>query len=62
MFEEVVITLHPEFTSDGRFVYVSDWQGNIVRVYDAVTLEKVAEISGVTTPTGCSTPRVDMNN
>jgi DNA-binding beta-propeller fold protein YncE len=50
--EEGVMTLHPEFTADGRFVYVSDWQGNIVRVYDAATLEKVAEISGVTTPTG----------
>ena len=33
-------------------VYVSDWTGNVVRVYDATTLEKVPEVSGVTTPTG----------
>lgn len=50
--EEGVQTLHPEFTHDGKFVYVSDWQGNVVRVYDAQTFEKVAEIGGVTTPTG----------
>ncbi len=45
-------TLHPEFTADGKFVYVADWDANLVRVYDAVTLEKVAEVSGITTPTG----------
>ena len=28
----------------GSFVYVSDWLGNTVRVYDAKTLEKVAEL------------------
>jgi nitrite reductase (NO-forming)/hydroxylamine reductase len=50
--EEGVQTLHPEFTSDGKYVYVADWQGNVVRVYDALTFEKVAEIGGVTTPTG----------
>ncbi len=50
--EEGVQTLHPEFTADGRYVYVSDWQGNVVRVYDALTFEKVAEVGGVTTPTG----------
>jgi nitrite reductase (NO-forming)/hydroxylamine reductase len=50
--EEGVQTLHPEFTADGKYVYVSDWQGNVVRVYDALTFEKVAEIGGVTTPTG----------
>ncbi len=50
--EEGIQTLHPEFTADGRYVYVSDWQGNVVRVYDGLTFEKVAEISGVTTPTG----------
>jgi nitrite reductase (NO-forming) / hydroxylamine reductase len=44
--------VHPEFTADGRFVYVADWQGNRVRVYDAVTLQKVAEVEGVTTPSG----------
>jgi plastocyanin/DNA-binding beta-propeller fold protein YncE len=45
-------TLHPEFTSHGDLVYVSDWQGNVVRVYDAVTFEMVAELGDVTTPTG----------
>jgi nitrite reductase (NO-forming)/hydroxylamine reductase len=50
--DEGIQTLHPEFTADGRYVYVSDWQGNAVRVYDARTFEKVAEVGGVTTPTG----------
>jgi nitrite reductase (NO-forming)/hydroxylamine reductase len=50
--EEGVQTLHPEFTSDGKFVYVSDWQGNVVRVYNAETFEKIAEVGDVTTPTG----------
>jgi plastocyanin/DNA-binding beta-propeller fold protein YncE len=50
--EEGVQPLHPEFTSDGKFVYVADWQGNVVRVYDGETFEKVAEVGGVTTPTG----------
>ncbi len=45
-------TLHPEFTADGRFVYIADWDGNVVRVYDAQTLEKVAEIGEIVTPTG----------
>jgi hypothetical protein len=46
------MTLHPEFTNDGQFVYVSDWNGDTVRVYDAETLDKVDEISGIVTPTG----------
>ena len=50
--DDGVQTLHPEFTADGQFVYVSDWQGNVVRVYDAKTFEKVAEVGDVTTPTG----------
>jgi nitrite reductase (NO-forming)/hydroxylamine reductase len=50
--EDGVQTLHPEFTADGQYVYVADWQGNMVRVYDAATFEKVAELGGVTTPTG----------
>jgi hypothetical protein len=45
-------TLHPEFTNNARFVYVSDWQENVVRVYDAETFEKIAEVGDVTTPTG----------
>jgi hypothetical protein len=47
-----VQTLHPKFTYDGAFVYVSDWQGNAVRVYDAMTFEQVAEVKDVKTPTG----------
>lgn len=50
--EEGIQTLHPEFTADGKYVYIADWQGNVVRVYDALTFQKVAEITGVTTPTG----------
>ncbi|MFC2030551.1 cytochrome D1 domain-containing protein [Chloroflexota bacterium] len=50
--EEGLQTLHPEFTDDGRFVYISDWQGNTVRVYNADTFEKIAEIGDITTPTG----------
>lgn len=45
-------TLHPEFTKDGSVVYVSDWMENVVRVYDAESFEKIAEIGGVETPTG----------
>jgi nitrite reductase (NO-forming)/hydroxylamine reductase len=50
--QEGEMTLHPEFTNDGQFVYVSDWNGNVVRVYDAESLEKVTEINGIVTPTG----------
>jgi nitrite reductase (NO-forming)/hydroxylamine reductase len=50
--DDGVQTLHPEFTSRGDLVYVSDWQGNAVRVYDARTFEMVAELGDVTTPTG----------
>jgi nitrite reductase (NO-forming)/hydroxylamine reductase len=50
--DEGLQTLHPEFTADGQFVYVGDWQGNVIRVYDAERFEKVAEVGGVTTPTG----------
>jgi nitrite reductase (NO-forming)/hydroxylamine reductase len=50
--DDGVQTLHPEFTNHGDQVYVSDWQGNAVRVYDARTFELVAELGDVTTPTG----------
>jgi plastocyanin/DNA-binding beta-propeller fold protein YncE len=50
--EEGIQTLHPEFTADGKFVYIADWQGNKVRVYNATTFEKVAEIDGIAAPTG----------
>ena len=45
-------TLHPEFTQNGDCVYIADWDANVVRVYDAVTFDKVAEIAGVDQPTG----------
>jgi mono/diheme cytochrome c family protein/DNA-binding beta-propeller fold protein YncE len=45
-------TLHPEFTDDGKYVYVSDWDANVVRVYDAESLELVAEVPDIVTPTG----------
>lgn len=44
--------LHPEPTADGKFVYISDWTGNKVYVYDAETLEKVTEFEDIITPTG----------
>ncbi len=50
--EEGTQPLHPEFTADGKFVYVADWQDNLVRVYNATTFEKVTEISGIEAPTG----------
>ena len=50
--EEGIQTLHPEFTHDGKFIYVSDWLGNAVRVYNAETFEKVAEVTDLETPTG----------
>ncbi|MGD2060905.1 MAG: cytochrome D1 domain-containing protein [Acidimicrobiia bacterium] len=50
--EDGVRTLHPEFTDDGAFVYISDWDANEVRVYDATTLDLVAEVPDIVTPTG----------
>jgi nitrite reductase (NO-forming) / hydroxylamine reductase len=50
--EEGTQPLHPEFTDDGKFVYVADWQDGKVRVYNATSFEKVAEIDGIATPTG----------
>lgn len=37
-------SIHPEFTKDGKYVYVACWDGNKVVVYDAHSLEVVAEI------------------
>lgn len=45
--------VHPEFTRDGKYVYVGVWGGNKVYVYDAKTLEVVTTIDAVT-PTGIS--------
>ena len=50
--EEGTQTLHPEFTADDKLVYIADWQENKARVYNATTFEKIAEIDGITTPTG----------
>jgi mono/diheme cytochrome c family protein len=50
--DEGLRTLHPEFTADGKWVYISDWDGNVVRVYDAFQFNQVAEIEGIETPTG----------
>jgi nitrite reductase (NO-forming)/hydroxylamine reductase len=50
--EEGTQPLHPEFTEDGKYVYVADWQDGKVRVYNATSFDKVAEIDGITTPTG----------
>jgi len=44
--------LHPEPTADGKYVYISDWTGNKIYVYDATTFEKVKEFDDITTPTG----------
>jgi nitrite reductase (NO-forming)/hydroxylamine reductase len=43
--------IHPEFTPDGSYVYVSCWNEDKVVVYDAVTLQKVTELVA-NTPTG----------
>ncbi len=45
-------TLHAEPDNDGKFVYVSDWKENVVRVYNDETLKLVKTIKGVKTPTG----------
>lgn len=47
-----IMTLHPELTDDGDFVYISDWAGDVVRVYDARNFSFITEVGGVTTPTG----------
>ena len=44
-------SIHPEFTHDAKYVYVSAWNGDKVIVYDAHTLEVVAEFEAKT-PTG----------
>ena len=45
-------TLHAEPDAEGKFVYVSDWKENKVRVYNDETLELVKTIEGLKTPTG----------
>jgi len=46
------LTLHPEPDTDGKYVYVSDWKENVVRVYDDESLKLVKTIKGIKTPTG----------
>lgn len=50
--EEGTQPLHPEFTDDGRFVYIADWQDEVIRVYDAETFARVAVLEGLDSPTG----------
>jgi protein NirF len=44
-------SIHPEFTKDAKYVYVSAWNEDKVIVYDANTLEIVTEFEAKT-PTG----------
>lgn len=46
------LTVHPEPDTDGKFVYISDWKENVVRVYDDESLKLVKTIKGIKTPTG----------
>jgi len=46
------LTVHPEPDTDGKFVYISDWKENVVRVYNDETLKLVKTIKGIKTPTG----------
>lgn len=50
--EEGQQPLHPELTDDGQYVYIADWQDEVIRVYDAQTFERVAVLEDVVTPTG----------
>lgn len=45
--------VHPEFSRDGKYVYVGVWGGNKVYVYDSKTFEVIATIDAIT-PTGIS--------
>lgn len=45
-------SLHPEFTRDGDFVYVSCWDAGKLLVFDSSSGALTAEIDGVETPTG----------
>jgi len=45
--------VHPEFTRDGKFVYVAVWGGDKIYIYDAHTFEEVSTIDAIT-PTGIS--------
>jgi nitrite reductase (NO-forming)/hydroxylamine reductase len=50
-YEEGMITLRPESTVDDRFVYISDWTDDTVRVSEAQTLKKITEPTDVSSPT-----------
>jgi len=45
-------TLHPEPDADGDYVFISDWDDDVVRVYDDETLELIKTLSGFQWPTG----------
>ena len=46
-------SIHPEFTHDAKYVYVSAWNEDKAIIYDTNTLEVVAECE-TKTPTGIS--------
>lgn len=41
-------SIHPEFTRDGKYVYVLVWGGDKIYVYDAYTLEEVTTMDATT--------------
>lgn len=49
--------VHPEFTRDGKFVYVAVWGGNKIYVYDSRTFEVITTIDAIT-PTGISSVEI----
>ena len=46
------LSVHPEPDTEGKFIYVSDWKENVVRIYNDETLELVKTLKGIKTPTG----------
>lgn len=44
--------LHPEYTVDGKYVFVSVWDANKLLIFDATTFELVKVVDKVMTPTG----------
>jgi len=45
------MVIHPEFTYDGKYVYVSMMQKDMIYIYDAETFEFVGKLD-MTNPTG----------
>ncbi len=46
------LTVHPEPDTEGKYIYVSDWKENVVRIYDDESLKLVKTLKGIKTPTG----------